>query len=102
MLEGWKLGLGGKQDEESVWINEPGGSGNGFFHTIYCAQDDAIESGWKLLGSPSMDGCGKAKGSQSLLKEGGLFALRLGQRDGDLGTADGDGDAGKASAGAEV
>ena len=71
-------------------------------HPVDGAQRHAVKLALQGFGSAGVDFDSDFKDASGFLEEGGFFALRLGQRHGDLGAADGDGDAGEACAGAEI
>ena len=99
------VGLGGEggEDDEGAGGAEGGGSDGGG-HRVDGAEGDGVEgaAGGEGFDAVGPDFGGKAEGADGFLEEGGFFALRLGQGDGEGGVGELDGQAGEAGAGTEV
>jgi hypothetical protein len=97
-------GLRGEGHQPAAGSDAQAGGGEGLLHAVDGAQGHGGEeaAGRQRLHAVGPDlGC-EAQRADGLAEEAGLLALGLGQRDAECGEQKLDGQAGKASAGAEV
>ena len=101
-LESGEIGLGGEKRQPAVGADEMRGRLDCSVHVVDGAKGYAVELGGEGFGAGGVDFGGDAGDADGFVEEGGFFALRLGEDDGYLWAADGDGDAGEACSRAEV
>jgi hypothetical protein len=101
-LESGEIGLGGEKRQPAIGADEMRGRLDRSVHVVDGAKGYAVELGGEEFATGGVDFRSDASNANGFLEEGGFFALGFCQSDGNVWTADGDGNAGEACSRAEV
>ena len=101
-LNGGDVFEGGEDGELTGGVEALDGGGDGGGHVVDGSEGDAVELLLELFGAGGVDLGFEIHRSDGFAEEGGFLVLGFSECYVDLGADEGDGDAGKAGAGAEI